>query len=42
MATVYKEKCLDCKYEWTSRQGKSTPEECPKCRSKRIEIKPIG
>lgn len=43
---VYRAKCLEpkCKHEWTSRAGAGTPNACPKpsCRSKRIEIRPIG
>jgi len=40
--TIYRAKCKDCKHEWTSRKGSGTPDYCPKCRSKKIVISPIG
>ncbi len=42
--TIYRAKCTLCKHEWTSRAGYGVPNCCPKtkCRSPRIEIKPIG
>ena len=39
---VYRAKCLECKYEWTSRAGSGTPNCCPKCRSNRITISPLS
>jgi predicted Zn-ribbon and HTH transcriptional regulator len=33
---IYRAKCLDCKYEWTSRRGSGIPEYCPKCRSRML------
>lgn len=38
---VYRAKCTDCKYEWTTRKGFGTPNQCPKCRSVKISSKPI-
>nr|WP_314468307.1 hypothetical protein [uncultured Campylobacter sp.] len=39
---VYRAKCLECKYEWTSRAGSGIPNCCPKCRSNRITISPLS
>ena len=39
---IYRAKCLDCKHEWTSREGYGTPNYCPKCRKTRITVNPIG
>lgn len=39
--TVYRAKCVDCKYEWTSRKGFGTPNACPKCKSTIIKIDPM-
>ena len=39
---VYRAKCLDCKYEWTSRAGSGTPNYCPKCRSVKIALSPLS
>jgi Zn finger protein HypA/HybF involved in hydrogenase expression len=41
MAIRYICKCQDCKHQWTSRLGSGTPEECPKCRSRRISMSPL-
>lgn len=38
---VYRAKCSDCKYEWTSRAGYGMPTQCPQCRSKRISTRPL-
>jgi predicted Zn-ribbon and HTH transcriptional regulator len=38
--TTYIADCLDCKYHWVSRAGFGTPDQCPHCRSKRIQLKP--
>lgn len=40
-SVVYRCKCNDCKYEWTSRAGYGTPDYCPKCRSVKIAISPM-
>lgn len=37
---TYVADCLDCKYHWVSRAGYGTPDYCPKCRSKRVAVKP--
>lgn len=37
----YRAACLDCKHEWTSREGFGVPNECPKCRSKRFKSSPL-
>ncbi len=42
MFVVYRAKCVDCKYEWTSKKGYGTPNRCPKCNSQRISISPLG
>lgn len=39
---IYRAKCLDCKHEWTSREGFGTPNYCPKCKKRRITVSPIG
>ena len=39
---VYRAKCLDCKYEWTSRKGYGNPDYCPQCRSRKIKTSAIG
>lgn len=39
---VYRAKCLDCKYEWTSMAGSGTPNYYPKCRSVKIALSPLS
>ncbi len=41
MAIVYRAKCLECKYEWTSKKGYGTPDYCPQCRSKKVTSSPM-
>lgn len=38
---IYRAGCQQCKHEWTSKVGYGTPDYCPKCRSRMLNIKAL-